>query len=53
MYGPLLEGGSGGGKGRDPQPSSLDPKLHDLMQQLQAGLGAAVRKESGEQVMSD
>ena len=42
MYGPLLEGKAGG---KEAPP--LDAKLHDLMQQLQAGLGAAVRKGGG------
>ena len=46
VYGPLLDSKSGG---KDSQPQ-LDVKLQDLMQQLQAGLGAAVRKGNGEMV---
>jgi hypothetical protein len=46
VYGPLLEAKS---TEKDGAPA-LDSKLHGLILQLQAGLGAAVRRGTGEQV---
>jgi hypothetical protein len=46
VYGPLLEAGDKSGK----FSQKMDPKLMDLIQQLQAGLGAAIRRGTGQQI---